>query len=728
MDPKLYEAVITSNIDSLQELASSNLSLLLQVTAQEDNILHVATKYDMKKMAEEIIKFSPLVSLVNQKNSKGDTPLHIAARLGSLRTAKILINCANSMSREIEAGERLIRMVNMEKDTALHEAARNGHFPIAELLIKEDPELTLFTNDVGESPLFIAVDKKHIDIAKLILEVAPDFSFGGRNNMNALHAAVVRSQDEVIRLSSYLVKLRSPMNYIIIMSFKHSFKFSSFGPSTIIEAAFRNSIYKVHFGAVDICKLFLRYDSLTAYIRDKEGMSVIHIAAREGEVIILEMLAYGFPEIWDLQDNKGQTALHLAVVRGKLHPVKFILGTVLSHDGLINQQDNEGNTALHLAAIQGQHDTIFELLIKDSRVDKTATNMEGLTVIDILLLKEYGYYEKNWIIMSVASNGGIGSLEHAINKNGRKTRSIETIDIEQPQQSERREPASDTPVEGQRQLAIRKAEPAGLKKASYDQLQHIASINLLVTTLIATVSFAAGFTMPGGYKSDGPEEGMAILSRKSAFRVFVIANALAFCFSTTSMHLCNSSIVEHDEEQVQEPENLEQNPNLEHDLNLQPDLNLEHNVKLEHNSNLEENLEENLENNVDLEHDLNLEHNVKLEHNLNMEENLEENLEEQNLLQEAQHQPKQEHEDEAVVGGGEKKWPGWPGESVFRMLVPAQKVGSIIGRKGEFIKKIVEETRARIKILDGPPGTTERAVSLYILFSSLLFSSLLFLA
>ncbi|KAG5245014.1 flowering locus domain [Salix suchowensis] len=72
---------------------------------------------------------------------------------------------------------------------------------------------------------------------------------------------------------------------------------------------------------------------------------------------------------------------------------------------------------------------------------------------------------------------------------------------------------------------------------------------------------------------------------------------------------------------------------------------------------------------------------------------------------------KQGHDEDTVSGGGgEKKWPGWPGESVFRMLVPAQKVGSIIGRKGEFIKKIVEETRARIKILDGPPGTTERAV------------------
>uniref|UniRef100_A0A1J3E8K3 Poly(RC)-binding protein 1 n=1 Tax=Noccaea caerulescens TaxID=107243 RepID=A0A1J3E8K3_NOCCA len=71
---------------------------------------------------------------------------------------------------------------------------------------------------------------------------------------------------------------------------------------------------------------------------------------------------------------------------------------------------------------------------------------------------------------------------------------------------------------------------------------------------------------------------------------------------------------------------------------------------------------------------------------------------------------KSEPEGGATVGGEEKRWPGWPGETVFRMLVPAQKVGSIIGRKGDVIKKIVEETRARIKILDGPPGTTERAV------------------
>ncbi|TYI55459.1 hypothetical protein E1A91_D11G143400v1 [Gossypium mustelinum] len=72
-------------------------------------------------------------------------------------------------------------------------------------------------------------------------------------------------------------------------------------------------------------------------------------------------------------------------------------------------------------------------------------------------------------------------------------------------------------------------------------------------------------------------------------------------------------------------------------------------------------------------------------------------------------QPK-ETEMQGAGGDGEKKWPGWPGENVFRMLVPAQKVGTIIGPKGEFIRKISDESRARIKILDGPPTTSERAV------------------
>ncbi|XP_031124854.1 RNA-binding KH domain-containing protein PEPPER-like [Ipomoea triloba] len=56
------------------------------------------------------------------------------------------------------------------------------------------------------------------------------------------------------------------------------------------------------------------------------------------------------------------------------------------------------------------------------------------------------------------------------------------------------------------------------------------------------------------------------------------------------------------------------------------------------------------------------------------------------------------------------KWPGWPGDNVFRLVVPVLKVGSIIGRKGELVKKMCEESRARIRILEGPLGNADRIV------------------
>ncbi|XP_065852151.1 flowering locus K homology domain isoform X2 [Euphorbia lathyris] len=120
----------------------------------------------------------------------------------------------------------------------------------------------------------------------------------------------------------------------------------------------------------------------------------------------------------------------------------------------------------------------------------------------------------------------------------------------------------------------------------------------------------------------------------------------------------------------------------------------DHGEVVEHN--VEHVIEQDVENAIDQNMDHAIEHNIEL-----AADPIPENF---------HAQERHGHGEDTVAGGGEKKWPGWPGESVFRMLVPAQKVGSIIGRKGEFIKKIVEETRARIKILDGPPGTTERAV------------------
>ena len=43
----------------------------------------------------------------------------------------------------------------------------------------------------------------------------------------------------------------------------------------------------------------------------------------------------------------------------------------------------------------------------------------------------------------------------------------------------------------------------------------------LVAILIATITFAAAFTLPGGYSTDAGNEGLPIMARKIAFQAFV---------------------------------------------------------------------------------------------------------------------------------------------------------------------------------------------------------------
>ena len=73
---------------------------------------------------------------------------------------------------------------------------------------------------------------------------------------------------------------------------------------------------------------------------------------------------------------------------------------------------------------------------------------------------------------------------------------------------------------------------------SSEFLKQVREGSMLVSTLIATVTFTAGFTVPGGFnQSGGRDEGLAVLSEIIAFRAFVIANTLAFGLSATSLFI-----------------------------------------------------------------------------------------------------------------------------------------------------------------------------------------------
>ena len=178
-------------IVSNREIRDGALISLEHVTPSGNCILHVAAKSGqaqiMQRVLDSLYPHSPLYAT----NFKGNTALHIAASLGHLDMSKLLITRATDQEAEVK--RLLLKAQNVEQNTALHLAVKHGHCDIVDLLIREEPRLTSITNKAGESPLFLAVDRGFFEISLRILQTR-ECSDGGRNNMNVLHAAVIRAE------------------------------------------------------------------------------------------------------------------------------------------------------------------------------------------------------------------------------------------------------------------------------------------------------------------------------------------------------------------------------------------------------------------------------------------------------------------------------------------------------------------------------------------------------
>lgn len=141
--------------------------------------------------------------------------------------------------------------------------------------------------------------------------------------------------------------------------------------------------YAAYYGCEGIFDLLLEAGDSIAYKRNNlEGMSAVHIAARNGCVQIVRKLIENFPDAWELLNDKGMTALHVAAESGKQNVVDYLLETP-GIEGFINKKDKYGNTPLHLASTQGNHGILVKLA-DDKRVDRSAINNKGFTAVDIV--------------------------------------------------------------------------------------------------------------------------------------------------------------------------------------------------------------------------------------------------------------------------------------------------------------------------------------------------------
>lgn len=489
MDLQLYRAATEADVDgflNVLERVSREKNLTLasifdQVTPLKNTLLHVAAASGNLEIVALIVYRYPW--LATKTNSNGDTALHLAAKAGDELTLSVIVQLLTSdvhsqssgysrvWVKEVEDDDLPFRKRNKQGNTALHEALINGHQWVALNLFGSDPQVVFYLNREGKSPLYLAAEAGYDSCVLAMLKVPvgsenPNTRLKGKS---PIHAATRERQSGVLDI---MLKKDPSMIY----------SRDEEGRTPLHYAASIGHLKGVHY-------LLGKY-ALGAVERDNSGFFPIHMASIKGHVDVIRELLRHCPDPRELLSDNGQNILHVAAINGKYEVVSCILKTP-ELGKLINEKDKVGNTPLHLATMHW-HPMIVSALTGDERVDLKLVNNEGLTAFDAAeyYMETLAPYHKRltWTALRVAG------APRATCPKPLKAIGQSSVQVEPPKM---------------------------------DIYRDRVNTLLLVATLVATVSFAAGFRVPGGYNNSEPDQGMATMLRHKKFQVFIFCDMIA---------------------------------------------------------------------------------------------------------------------------------------------------------------------------------------------------------
>ncbi|KAF0894566.1 hypothetical protein E2562_001867 [Oryza meyeriana var. granulata] len=431
---------------------------ILEVTAERNTVLHIAAEQGHGELIQELYhRFINENGFLSCRNTALDTMLHCAARAGHVVAVTMLVHLAR------DGGDNILECQNAAGDTALHLAARHGHGAVVEALVAAGATASKL-NKAGVSPLYLAVMSGSVAAVTAIITTCGDASVVGPSSQNALHAAVFQSSEMVHLLLQWKPELAVQVDC--------------------------NGSTPLHFAASDnnrsvVSAILRAAPPSTVYMKDMEGLSALHVAARLGHDNVVKDLIRVYPDAAELRDDHGQTFLHAAAREKRSSVVSLAIKNKKPElGGLLNAQDGDGNTPLHLAVAAGSVGVV-EVLLRKGKVRTNVMNDAGHTPLDLASKSTSLFTMISFVVTLVAF--------------GAQTR---------PQRNDHLKPWS----------GHDKAE--GIEKTS-DSLA-------VVAVLIAAAAFAAGFNMPGGYDE---QYGTANLQGLFVFKCFMVFDAIAIAAS-----------------------------------------------------------------------------------------------------------------------------------------------------------------------------------------------------
>ncbi|KMT05342.1 hypothetical protein BVRB_7g174770 [Beta vulgaris subsp. vulgaris] len=412
------------------------------------------------------------------------------------------------------------QLTGKRDDSKLHAAARAGNLDeVMEILNgtgeEELKELLVKQNQAGETALYSAAEYGQVDIVREMIKYYDPSaaSIKAKNGFDAFHIAAKEGDLETLKV---LMETHPDLSMTCDTS-----------NTTALQTAATQ-------GHTEVVNFLLETGSGLATIGRSNGKTALHAAARNGHVAVVKALLGKETGITTRTDKKGQTALHMAVKGQNLEVVEEL---IRADPSLINMTDSKGNTPLHIATRKGRHQIVTRLLAENEK-DTTVVNRAGETAFDtaekmshpeiLETLREHGVQSAKVIKPQATSNNAralkqtVSDIKHEVHHQ-----------LEHTRQTRRR-------VHG---IAKR------INKMHTEGLNNAINSTTVVAVLIATVAFAAIFTVPGQYVDDpdnvppGSSLGEAHIAPKAAFLIFFVFDSVALFISLAVVVVQTSVVV-----------------------------------------------------------------------------------------------------------------------------------------------------------------------------------------
>ncbi|KAL5731483.1 hypothetical protein ACHQM5_004206 [Ranunculus cassubicifolius] len=513
----LHLAVETGYLEMVEYLTKEDCGNKLAAMGDENGntAFHLAVRKHRLKVVNYFLSKEEFKTLVRKGNEDNETALHMAVRCNFLDIVKTLTQAGSDkeMMRMVDknsntalhlavennnieivqfftdADEELVRMVNKNRNTVLHLAVLNQQLDTVKYFlskVNQEKKLVMMINEDEDTALHLAVKKSHLKIVECLVGADPNkkwIRMLNKEKDSALHLAVQNSLPDIVKQLTLIDRQhiystnkagKTPL-YMAVEEGSYSMV------KQILEACLspsyngprRNTSLRLALDREysEIRKLLLEKLPDQSKIVGEDGWTSLHYATSIPDLDAIEDILRSCPACSTVVNDNGQNFLHLAASLKMDSVVKHITESEYIVPEVLNIQDKYGYTPLHIAAETGEESLVL-LLLYDKRVNKRTENLKGEKALDAIKFK----YNKK--------KAGVEDVRDKVDEKELKDRS---------------------------------------------------DFDLVVCALIATVSFTAGITVPGGYINDGPNNGKAVLYKEKLFEAFVMSNTFALMFSLCAL-------------------------------------------------------------------------------------------------------------------------------------------------------------------------------------------------